>query len=396
MKLSAVVLIGVNLAAGLQAAALAADTEVGESAAFLQESLSGVPKAKPLQAKKHTARKLAMSADVSLQRRSHARSARTMTSLDPLYDNKVSIRPFVPGRYLPSEADLRAQRDATLAAKESAYQTMAAQADFSNSLSGRVSDFSMAQPTSSAKPVQNEYMRRVAQIAVSKVKSIAVSNFTKPSPRTLPGVTPVMPGQIAEMTSNPGIIPSMPEPGTQAAQPVHVARSIASVMPPVPMLSPYEQAQLNRQVNANMPEVCYSQSSNGEMRAQGQGNPGLAGVGPPPFPLSMAGGGQLHQAMRTGSSHLPVTAQARFGSWHGGSEGLSSASFHSYLSAPMNGPLSVTRVPRGAVSARTGKQAHSYSHKHINRVPLQIARRPAQLKAQPYVATYSSYRRYSG
>lgn len=399
MKLSAVVLIGVNLAAGLQTAALAADTEVGESAAFLQESLVSIPKAKT-QAKKPLARKMAMSTDISLQHRSSVKHAKTFTSLDPFYDKSAGVRPFVPGRYLPSEAELLAQKEAATARKERAYQTMAARADLSNSLSGRVSDFAMSAPIANAtKHGQDEYMRKIAHIAVAKAKNIVANNFAKLAPRSVPGVAPVMPGQIAEFSGNPGFMPSLPEPGTQAAQPMPMARSITPVMPPVPMLTAYEQRQLSRQVEANMPEVCYSQGSNGEMRALGQGNPGLAGAGPPPFPLSMVGGGQLQQSMRAGSPRLPATAQARFGSWHGGSENLQNASFHTYLSAPMNGPLSVSRVPRGITSSRTSRQtqAHPHLYRHMNKPSAQIAsKHSSQSKAQPYVATYSAYRRYSG
>lgn len=380
MKLSAVVLLSVNLVAAAQCAVQASDTD---TAAFLKESLSATGVSSQASAQtKSVSRKVAMSSDVGMRRNSRKQSKK-LTAMAPIFDNGVKIRPFVPGRYLPTEAEL-------------------ANAQAPAMLSGQVSDYASLQ-VQPQKSVREDYIDKIAQLTVRKAKDAAIK-FTKSAPRAVPGIMPVLPGQVAQLPGNTSIVPQIPNPETAQVvvpQPSQsrTAFNNGPALPPLPMLSTYEQAQLNRVVETNMPENCYAQGSNGDMRALGQGNPGLAGVGPPPFPLSVLPGGKARGTMRSASMcQQPLSCQARFGSWHGGTSGLQQAAFHSYVANRINGPLNVSRVPYGNHnSAKTGRQSVTYGHKYSANHHVHVASKPHhQRKAAPYVATYSPYARYSG
>ncbi|MBX9721316.1 MAG: hypothetical protein K2X81_07980, partial [Candidatus Obscuribacterales bacterium] len=216
--------------------------------------------------------------------------------------------------------------------------------------------------------------------------------------RSVPGMNPVMPGQVAS-------IPSIPEPQIAAALPVQVpsqpvksgitripqvpkynVAANAVVVPP-PQLTKYESSQLDRLVSENMPENVYS-SINGDMKS-GQSNPGLAGAGSAAFPLSNLVGG------RGRGINTTVGAQARFGSWHGGNSNLPQSSFQSYVPVHMAGPMAV-KVNHYHPPHRTGRQAIAMvSAHHQQSTPAQHHAAAAKPKAAPHVASYTPYYKYS-
>ncbi|MBY0357652.1 MAG: hypothetical protein K2W82_06590 [Candidatus Obscuribacterales bacterium] len=371
MKLSAVVLLSVNLVAASQAAAHASEQN---TAAFLQESLNS--RALPSQQMKRN---------------------KKLVALSPVIDGGTKIRPFVPGRYLPSQAELERQKS------EKAYALMLPKSDSSGLLTGQVSDYSAVQ-AQDEEAIARRYIQKAVRTAVSKATSVV--KFAKAAPRTVPGATAqaVLPGQIAQLPGNAGVMPRVPEPQDMEILPVAAHQSKVTnslpLFPQAPILSKFDQDQLDRAVAANMPEACYAQGSNGESRAMGQGNPALSGTGPPPFPLSLLPAGKRQISAGQGVVNAPVTSQARFGSWHGGSSGLGQASFHTYLANKMNGPLAVSRVNKAKPGRTTGRQATTYVPKYVTRKAVapslaKIHYQPAQ-KMQPSVATYPAYRRYSG
>lgn len=388
MKLSAVVLLSVNLVAASQVAANAADT-----ASFLQDALSSSPKSGACSGNSANQKRVSSAP----RKRSSTKSYVAMT---PVIDG-VKVRPFVPGRYLPSEAELQAKKQAEIAAQQQAYSTRLE----SGMLSGQVSASSdlgaILAPAASyamSRPINQEYIHK----AIQKVKQVA-KNYS--SARSIPGINPVMPGQLAKLPGAPGFVPEpheavkpklpqVPQPPMRSALPVQVPAPPSNVaapntIVPPPVLSQYEDRQLNKLVESNMPENVYA-GFNGDMRS-GQGNPGLAGAGPPPFPLSSipVGGRQVRTT---------IGQQARFGSWHGGNSNLPQGSFHSYVPVHSVGPMSVTVHHLGA-SHRTGKQAMSISshhssapahhHKKALSAPKQETPPPVQ------AASYPPYRRYS-
>lgn len=387
MKLSAVVLLSVNFVAASQVAANAADT-----ASFLQEALTA-------QAQSRTAATGSPSQRSARQRpASKKRGQKAYVAMTPVVDG-VKIRPFMPGRYLPSQAELEAKRQSELEARQAAYIP----ANDSGILSGQVS--ANNDLSSSLAPVAAYAMSRPAnqvyvQKAIQKVKQ-AAKNFTASHSRSLPGLNPVMPGQVAQVpslgpvpeprsTSFPVQVPQPPSLRTVVPKvPNYVAASPVSVPPPA--LTKYESSQLERLVESNLPENVYA-GFNGDMRASGQGNPGLTGGGPPPFPLSS----MPMNSVRPAHGMPAIGSQARFGSWHGGHSNLPQAAFQSYVPIHTAGPMSV-KVNHFKGSHKTGRQAAIVSqHKHADHVSAATTKPLEKKKAQPKAASYAPYRRYTG
>lgn len=405
MKLSAVVLISVNLVAASQLPANADDT-----AAFLADALSSKPSARAVSA----APRAAQVKRSSPARTGSSRSGpnRSYVAMAPIVDG-VKVRTFKPGRYLPSEAELSAKREAESA---SMYQSLPAHFDPSGTMAGSVSysgervqpSYPSAYQMPSYPMPRGDFMPKITA-AVQKAKQVA-KQFAA-SPRAVPGMNAVLPGQIAQAAK--GIVPEpssfnampvqVPQPGTTASLPVQVAQPqpthsnvAAPYMVPPPSLTNYEQSRLQRIVDSNMPGNVYNQGFNGDMRAN-QGNPGLAGAGPSPFPLSVnpMQGRMGGNAMSPGA--MPIGQQARFGSWHGGSSNLASAGFHTYVPVHMSGPASI-KVNHSHGSRKTGRQANKIAshHTHSSYVAPQ-AKHAAATKAQviePKAASYPPYMRY--
>ncbi len=417
MKLSAVFLISVNMVAATQMAATAADT-----ASFLQESLVGANSTAP-PAKQPVAKPTRISHS-TLRTPVATRPAdkRRLVTMTPISDTTAKFRPFVPGRYLPSESDLQPKPEPSV---PSIAQSSIAQSVPVSSLSGQVSAMYSKVPTTYA----GDYVDQLALAAARKVKSIAKRYNQAVSKK------PVLPGQFGG--GAPGVPAladligadqsSVGQPQSPSAQqplvPVPTAMQTTAVVPQPqqvqqrvaslpfvapPNLSKYEESRLMRLVEANSPERLYAQNINGEMRGSSRVNPGLAGVGPPPFPLSL--GGMPGGGMQSPSGAGPGM-EARFGNWHE-RDSLPTAGFQTYVSPrKMAGPLTVSRsTPQQGArnSRRTGKQSIALapaschtpvssqsSHQVANNsvVPLKSAKKSAPVKSQ-FVACYPQYRRY--
>ncbi|MBX9689447.1 MAG: hypothetical protein K2X27_22245 [Candidatus Obscuribacterales bacterium] len=400
MKLSSVVLLSVNLVAASQVAANAADT-----ASFLQDALD------PSQAASSPAPlKAARAASHSAARSGHGprkrSSSKNYVAMTPVIDG-VKVRPFVPGRYLPSESELQTKKQEA-AARQTAYRLdnsaiLSGQVSANNNLSDFSSSVVPAAAYAMSKPANQAYIHKVAQVAIQKVKQ-AARNYS--ASRSVAGINPVLPGQIAQLPGAPSALPDIPEPRAASSMPVQVPQPMQhSVVPvtvppaprnigattcvvPPPMLSKYESSQLEKLVDNNMPENVYAQSFNGDTRASVQGNPGLAGAGPPPFPLST-----IPINAGRGRGINTVGAQARFGSWHGGHSNLPQASFHSFVPIHMAGPMSV-KVNHYSSSHKTGRQAHSASRPQAQTAAVKKSANEKP-KAAPYIASYAPYQRYS-
>lgn len=390
MKLSSVVLLSVNLVAASQVAANAADT-----ASFLQDALTpSAAAAKSASAPRPAAKKRA------------AKSS--YVAMTPVMDG-VKIRPFMPGRYLPSEAELDARREAERARREAEAQRAMSFAPAADVLTGRVAATNdipnmsaMMAPAASyamSRPANQDYMHKVQGI-VQKVKE-AAKGYSLAHTRSVPGMNPMMPGQIAQAPGAHSAMPRIPEP-QRAAMPLQVpqppvARSMPVQVPqapqhvvasapvvPLPSLSKWDNAQLDKLIDNNMPENVYG-NVNGDMRA-GQGNPGVAGGGPTPYPLNSIN--------RRGVQ--PIGTQARFGSWHGGNENLPQSSFQTYVPVHMAGPMAVKINHYSGGSHKTGKQAHRIAAKHSVSAATHVAStavKVEKVKSIP-VASYPAYRRY--
>jgi len=385
MKLSSVVLLSVNLVAASQVAANAADT-----ASFLQDALTpsaASAKSAPRPAARPVAKKRA--------------SKTSYVAMTPVMDG-VKCRPFMPGRYLPSESELEARKEAERARREA---MSFAPADV---LTGRVAatnDLSnmsaMAAPAASyamSRPANQDYMHKVQGI-VQKVKE-AAKGYSLAHTRSVPGMNPVMPGQFAQNSGASAAMPRIPEP-QRATMPLNVpqppvARSMPVQVPqapqhvaasapvvPLPSLSKWDNAQLDKLIDNNMPENVYA-NVNGDMRAS-QGNPGVSGAGPTPYPLNSIN----RRGVQT------IGAQARFGSWHGGHENLPQSSFQSYMPVHMAGPMAVKINHYSGGSKKTGRQAARIAAKHhVASAPTAASvLKVDKVKSIP-AASYPPYRRY--
>lgn len=408
MKLSAVFLLSVNVVAASQVAAVAADCS--DTASFLQDSLGSAPQAAPAPAALAAPRPARISQIAHSVASKPLSAQRRLVPMTPIADKGTKLRPFMPGRYLPSEGDLQPrayvsepQIPAPLTGQVSAAQVNA------SSVYSKV-------PTT----YSGDYVDQLALAAAHKVKAVA-KRFAA-APKTMPGSQPVLPGQYggaAQRTAVPALanligadqsltamnqLPALnqavvPAPSTAQASPVVVPQPQQSAFPivPPPNLSKYEEAKFSRMVEASLPERLYANGSNGDMRVSSRVNPGLAGAGPPPFPLSFAGG---HQPAAGGRGMRPGPAmEAKFGNWHENNN-LPQAAFHTYLSrAKMSGPLAVARM-QGKGSKRTGRQAYfcqpSAPVTHVAKAPMQNKIAKKSVVKSAVVACYRQYHRYPG
>lgn len=401
MKLSSVVLLSVNLVAASQVAANAADT-----ASFLQEALSPAREAAKAQARGNTAGPARPAQHKSKQ------TKQSYVAMTPVVDG-VKMRPFVPGRYLPSEAELKAKKEAENQAKMAAYYApvrVSAGGESSQMLSGQVSannDFTSAIiPAATyalSRPANQEYIHK----AIQKVKQVAK---TYQASRTVPGINPVIPGQVSgshhvsaarvpepKVNSVPVAFRVPQPPARPQSMPIEIpqapeAHVSGTPVVPAPQLSKFEYRQLEKLVDSNMPSNVYSQAFNGDMRSR-QGNPGLTGTGPQPFPLSSTNP-MMNRGPRMGQTM--IGSQARFGSWHGGNPNLQQASFHSFVPVHTAGPMSV-KINHYNTTKKTGRQAMPVksAHQHNSQTAHSSApQKKALPKKAPFVATYPPYRKY--
>lgn len=401
MKLSAVVLLSVNLVAASQVAANASDT-----ASFLQDALS------PAAGAKASAKSAANRSEIPRAAKPAAakRSNKSYVAMTPVVDG-VKIRPFMPGRYLPSESELEAKKQAALAAQQQSYSNrldsglLTGQVSSSNDLgtvlapaanyaSNYASNYAMS------RPINNDSISR----AIQKVKQ-AAKNFS--AARNVPGMNPVMPGQVAKLPGAPRSIPNIPAPQEESLSypqvpqppvagrmglPVRVPSAPSNVSAPVPVVPPpvlssYEERQLNRVVEANLPENVYA-GFNGDMKT-GAGNPGLAGAGPPSFPLSAN-----PMSPGRGIRGTTIGQQARFGSWHGGNSNLPQSSFQSYMPVHTASPMSISIHHMGN-SHKTGRQAAFVHPTHHSASPAKKATQAKSAPTAPVAKMYLPYHRYT-
>lgn len=381
MKLSAFIAISVPVVAASQLPAAAADPNTG---AWLQESISELAPAKAKMSSTSYAAAHAQRHAVPVAHAVHA-------SVSP----PVKMRPFKPGRYLPSEKELRM----------AAMQSQQAQYDYSADgaqLSGQVNAQYTAPRQRSAYDqyaMQGGYsaaMPAAVMPIAQRVKAQVKKAIGQRAPRVVPNQMPMLPEQL---TQAPMIQPQIPEPPVQrqmratfpASMPVGQFPQPSAQQMPQPMapqfqpesISPQEVASMFRQVEQIKPTA--RMTFNGDVVGQALDNPGNGG-GQPPFPLNFLGGNAMQQL--THAQHrMPTNAPpARFGSWHGGN-GLPESGFHSYIMRrkPVmyeysRAPMPVARKAKPNVVAR-----RSYS------APPAVASRAA---SKPVIATYPAYQSY--
>jgi hypothetical protein len=323
----------------MPAAANAADEAVSDKAEWLKQNLAALDKNK-----KPESRKISLS-DADLQ---PVRKANR-------------LRPFVPGRKLPTRREL----DLQLAAQQARLDERKAQAfmvEQPPSLAGQVQAFA-SQPDTSA------YAQIPASIATQYEK--LTTKTKRPAAPAIAGQVPTLPGQVAYVPASGSAIPRMPlpePPGCQAnarmeaattarsfEQPLkpgeHVVRQTGALLVQAPVLTPDQQEMMDEllQYNKGRGDQRFVDLPNGARQPAAVAAPVPAQMfqapvmaappsdaGPPPFPLNMLPEGALKQLVggRTSRPHIDAPP-CYFGSWHKpvSFSNLPEAGFHSNIAS---------------------------------------------------------------
>jgi hypothetical protein len=416
MKLSAFIAVSVPLLAMSQAPAMAEDA-MADTGSWLKSSLATLkPEAKATT--KPAPRKV-----------SHAMPA--------LSDASLNVRPFVPGRYLPHESDLRR----AMVSQQGQYDNSTAMdpTGSQQQLAGEVNASGYAQ-RSPASYDRYSMMTSLAQDLTARVARTNKRGATR-SPRVMPGQMPMVPEQLTPMQA--AVQPMIPEPPAQrmATRPqfsmpmspsmqqpsmqqssmqqeqAQMMQQMQQMQPPMgrqpqmqqsmmqpqqprtymqpgyatangpPQLTSQEQQALERMVAQNRPTAYMD--FNGDIYGSTQGNP-QSGTGPSPLPMNLMQGSPmqaLNQSRR--QAHVP---QARFGSWHGGDQ-LPESGFHSYVQHRQTHFFECTLAPQAHPSHKNN--AHKSNKTTIASAPSQarnVQPPRQQSKAKPVLlATYPAY-----
>lgn len=320
----------------------------------------------------------------------------------PARTNGKKLRPFMPGRPLPRERDMQAQRaryDNSLMAAQNAglvaQQPMMGQVD--GPLTAQISAYSM--------PLSQPVVRR------------PVSPRLPAAPRAVPGHIPTLPGQVAASPLSPGAqrIPEPPPPPppvtvyapSTVPQPIRpqavpqnlqaerIVKHAGALLVQAPVLTPDQRAMVEQLIELNRPgnnANAFIDIQNGQQVVIPQDTSSLdvpvevpqqrmhaeSTAGPPPFPLNLLPEATLKDFV--GRKRAAVSAPpAYFGSWHqsGHSRNLPYAGFASHM------------------GSRQILATHFSQRSPVVKKPIQRGAskkyRQAAIAPMPTVATYGPY-----
>lgn len=394
-------LVGVNVAASiplvLAPQAMASDNMSG-TASFLKaavgdkataHSLSGDFQSAPVLASK----RLPIRRSLSSASFSEPQAVNSRLAMTPVA-GATKLRPFVPGRKLPSRSQLQAQMP---------QLDNSAQSRTSSNLSGSINESTFAPPannsydsaygnTAYAQPSQatqnsanRSRMRQAADL---------VAGFQrKHAARSLPGQSPATPGQVGfpcaqQAVANVNAQPVRNQNAPSEAEWTQMARAAGNSNSSAE--NDAEMASLAQDFAASQ----HSQASSGS-------------AGPAPFPLSLIPESSLKQFMGSTAKAAPAAAVSHagrpqpamnpsyFGSWHQGQTpvahghggNLQPSGFHTYLA-------SGSAAGKTTTSSAAFKSYAPMTYKASRRVAPKIAaavKKVAPVAAAPYVATYGTY-----
>lgn len=408
MKLS-LILVSVNIAATLPIAAAgvasAADQAKSDKADWLKSSLAQMD-ATPTQKSGLRARALSLSVPSD-----------TAGTVRP---RSVKLRPFVPGRKLPSQHDL----DVQFIAQNAKYASVRQAPEL-------IEQTAMMAP--SAEPLSG----RVQEIYPAAQHSVAtygnVGYVKQSSSRVVPGQVPSAPGQIRQFkgAKRTKYVPTQQNQITQPTRPVQMPEEQAwtadyptlgtSISQQQPSLnsSPFQPSQSMQrfaqptQMQSSSPftspgitpdeqsiiDRMVAQTHARNQAAEGSQSANLSSAaGPPPFPLNLLPADSL-KSIISGMHRSPQNAQAPssyFGSWHGNAQhsNLSAGGFQ--LHAPTRSTVRIASasrsMPHTTASQARHAQLESRSHSQTHTIA-QLRRLPPQ---EIRVAAYPPYPRIAG
>ncbi len=390
-------LVGVNVAASLPLVftqQAMADGGMSSTASFLKAAVAEKATAHALSdphavaSFKSSKRSLPIKRDFSSASFSEPRAVQTRLAMTPIAGS-VKLRPFVPGRKLPSRSELQAQMpqldnssqpNLSATINESSFAAQTAQNDSNYSAPGYNSYRSQQINTA-----QNRNRLRQAADCVAGFQR-------KNAARSVPGQSPSTPGQV----------------GFPCAQQA-VAHMPASKAAP----SEAEWTQMARNAaNGSTTESEAEQMASLQAEFAASQPQSHATAGPAPFPLSLIPEASLKQLIGStaktapagGGSSNSIHAQkamtpSYFGSWHGSQHApaqghahsnLQPSGFHTYLAGTGNSAARGGRV----VSASAFKSYAPMAYKATRRSAPHIAamvKKTAVSHAAPVIATYGTY-----
>lgn len=390
-------LVGVNVAASiplvLAPQAMASDNMSG-TASFLKaavgdkataRSLSGDFQSAPVLASK----RLPIRRSLSSASFSEPQAVNSRLAMTPVA-GATKLRPFVPGRKLPSRSQLQAQMpqlDNSAQANLSGSineSTFAPQTN--NSYDSAYGNTAYAQPSPATQNSANRSRMRQAADLVAGFQR-------KHAARSLPGQSPATPGQVGFPCAQQAVANVNAQPGRNQNAPseaewTQMARAAGNSNASAE--NDAEMASLAQDFAASQ----HSQASSGS-------------AGPAPFPLSLIPEASLKQLMGSTAKTAPATAVSHagrpqpamtpsyFGSWrqgqtpvaHGRGGNLQPSGFHTYLA-------SGSAAGKTTTSSAAFKSYAPMTYKASRRVAPKIAaavKKVAPVVAAPYVATYGTY-----
>jgi len=390
-------LVGVNVAASiplvLAPQAMASDNMSG-TASFLKAAVGDKATARALSGDFQSApvlasKRLPIRRSLSSASFSEPQAVNSRLAMTPVA-GATKLRPFVPGRKLPSRSQLQAQMpqlDNSAQANLSGSineSTFAPQTN--NSYDSAYGNTAYAQPSPATQNSANRSRMRQAADLVAGFQR-------KHAARSLPGQSPATPGQVGFPCAQQAVANVNAQPGRNQNAPseaewTQMARAAGNSNASAE--NDAEMASLAQDFAASQ----HSQASSGS-------------AGPAPFPLSLIPEASLKQLMGSTAKTAPATAVSHagrpqpamtpsyFGSWrqgqtpvaHGRGGNLQPSGFHTYLA-------SGSAAGKTTTSSAAFKSYAPMTYKASRRVAPKIAaavKKVAPVVAAPYVATYGTY-----
>ncbi len=394
-------LVGVNVAASiplvLAPQAMASDNMSG-TASFLKaavgdkataRSLSGDFQSAPVLASK----RLPIRRSLSSASFSEPQAVNSRLAMTPVA-GATKLRPFVPGRKLPSRSQLQAQMP---------QLDNSAQSITSSNLSGAINESTFAPQTNNsydsgygntAYAQPSQATQNSANRSRMRQAADLVAGFQrKHAARSLPGQSPATPGQVGfpcaqQAVANVNAQPVRNQNAPSEAEWTQMARAAGN-------------ANSSSEADAEMASL--AQDFAASQRSQAPSG----SAGPAPFPLSLIPEASLKQLMGSTAKTAPAAAVSHagrsqpamtpsyFGSWrqgqtpvaHGRGGNLQPSGFHTYLAAG-------SAAGKTTTSSAAFKSYAPMTYKASRRVAPKIAaavKKVAPVAAAPYVATYGTY-----
>jgi hypothetical protein len=402
---SHVFLVGVNVAASiplvLAPQAMAGDN-MGGTASFLKAAVGDKATARSLPGDFQSApvlasKRLPIRRSLSSASFSEPQAVNTRLAMTPVA-GATKLRPFVPGRKLPSRSQLQAQMP---------QLDNSAQSRTSSSLSGSIDESTFAPQTNNsydsaygntAYAQPSQATQNSANRSRMRQAADLVAGFQrKHAARSLPGQSPATPGQVGfpcaqQAVANVNAQPTRNQNAPSEAEWTQMARAAGNSNSSSE--NDAEMASLAQDFAASQ----HSQAPSGS-------------AGPAPFPLSLIPEASLKQLMGSTAKTAPAAAVSHagrpqpamtpsyFGSWHQGQTpvahgrggNLQPSGFHTYLAS---GLASGSAAGKVTTSSAAFKSYAPMTYKASRRVAPKIAavvKKVAPVAAAPYVATYGTY-----